>query len=87
MIGTDEIKPQRVYDYKDKVVVVLGITLTEKNSSKAVIYKDCLYDTDYSYVINLLEFCNHATLITNFAEIKATELEKSQVKLFEQNED
>ena len=80
--GTDQIKPQRVYDYKDKVVVVLGVTLTEKGNSKAIIYKDCLKDSDYSYVINLLEFCNHATLITNFEEIKAIELEKSQVKLF-----
>lgn len=86
MIGTDEVKPQRVYDYKDKVVVVLGVTLTEKNNSKAIIYKNCLQDSDYSYVINLLEFCNHATLITNFEEIKKLELEKLQGKLFDENE-
>lgn len=76
MIGTDEVKPQRAYEYKGQVVIIYAIAEIEKNKSLAIVYKPCINVPNYPIVVNQLEFCNHATLINSADEITAIENEK-----------
>lgn len=83
MIGADQIKPQRAYEYKGEVVVILGICLIEKTKARAIIYKGCINVPDYPMVVNELEFANHATIINNAKEIEA--IEKDKLVVVEEN--
>lgn len=80
MIGIDQLKTHRLYEYKDKTVMVLGVGITEKNV-KVVIYKNGMEEEMYPCITTVLEFCNHANLIKNKKELESVNIIEDGIKI------
>lgn len=69
MIGDNELFVRRIYSYKDKVVNVLAVVVSETKGQKAVVYTNAINPEVYPLVVPVVEFCNHASLVNNLDEI------------------